>query len=79
MPVCRYFGIAVVVACLVVHMAASFSDPGTVTPDNAHLHAALYPNTGMELLWPDKECWTCQFKRPARSKHCSTCKRWVVW
>lgn len=71
----RHTGTAGALLCLALFLAASFSDPGTVTAANVAAHRALYPCDG--LLYEEKECRTCGLPRPARSKHCSACGRWA--
>lgn len=49
-----------------------FSDPGFITKSN-HSHVeSLFPYDRI-LFMPYKECTSCHFEKPARSKHCSTC------
>ncbi|GFR42447.1 hypothetical protein Agub_g3354, partial [Astrephomene gubernaculifera] len=71
-------GSAAVLTSLALFVAASASDPGTVTRHPAHLAAwgALYPLDG--ALFPPKHCPTCDLPRPARSKHCRVCNRCVA-
>uniref|UniRef100_A0A3Q3VZ07 Palmitoyltransferase n=1 Tax=Mola mola TaxID=94237 RepID=A0A3Q3VZ07_MOLML len=51
-------------------------DPGTVTKSNVsgQLHIYKYDR---RLFHPGVTCPTCQFLKPARSKHCSVCNRCV--
>ncbi|EFN58137.1 hypothetical protein CHLNCDRAFT_57008 [Chlorella variabilis] len=72
----KHTGTAGALLCLALFLAASFSDPGTVTAANVAAHRALYPCDG--LLYEEKECRTCGLPRPARSKHCSACGRCVA-
>ncbi|KAF4595871.1 DHHC zinc finger membrane protein [Ophiocordyceps camponoti-floridani] len=53
------------------------SDPGYITPDNHAYHMSLYPYD-YALFHPGNECRTCGLLKPARSKHCSICKRCVA-
>ena len=69
----HYTGTATFFLALVAFVSCSRSDPGTINPTNLHLHQALYQCDGQ--LWPEKKCTTCEFERPARSKHCRLCKR----
>jgi hypothetical protein len=69
---------ATAAACLALatFAAASFSDPGRVTPANAAALLAAYPPDG--ALFEGRRCETCGFARPGRSKHCGACGRWVA-
>lgn len=69
----RAYSLACVGISLALFVAACRSDPGTVTRANAAAHCALYPLDG--AVWPAKDCETCGFARPARSKHCRVCGR----
>lgn len=55
---------------------AIFSDPGEL--HGAQLEAALarFPDDG--LIFFGRECKTCGWKKPARSKHCSVCNRCIL-
>ncbi|KAK0707458.1 DHHC palmitoyltransferase-domain-containing protein [Lasiosphaeris hirsuta] len=55
---------------------ASFSDPGVITPANHAREMSRYP-FDFTLFHPGAECRTCALLKPARSKHCSVCKRCV--
>lgn len=57
-------------------VAATVSDPGTVTPKNAHAACQVFQPNG--LIFFEKDCPTCQLPKPARSKHCSECNRCVM-
>ncbi len=72
-PSSRYTGSAATGLCLLAFAVASLSDPGTITKDNADAHQALFAYDG-ELFSPTR-CLSCEFIKPARSKHCSTCNR----
>ncbi|GLC57570.1 hypothetical protein PLESTB_001241500 [Pleodorina starrii] len=81
-------GSASVLTSLALFLAASLSDPGTVSPSPpgaAHPAPApqqlaawhlLYPLDG--AIFPPKDCPTCRISRPARSKHCRVCNRCVA-
>lgn len=56
---------------------ACASDPGYITPQNHAYHMSLYPYDHA-LFHPGHECRTCGLLKPARSKHCSICKRCVA-
>ncbi|KAH7013437.1 DHHC palmitoyltransferase-domain-containing protein [Ilyonectria destructans] len=56
---------------------ACASDPGYITPENVNYHLSLYPYDHT-LFRPGRECQTCHLLKPARSKHCSICKRCVA-
>ncbi|PHH75206.1 hypothetical protein CDD80_2536 [Ophiocordyceps camponoti-rufipedis] len=53
------------------------SDPGYITPDNHAYYMSLYPYD-YALFHPGNECRTCGLLKPARSKHCSICKRCIA-
>lgn len=67
-----YFTIGLVVASTVL---VTFADPGTVNFGNLDAKLAQYKNNG--LIFFGKRCATCNFEKPARSKHCSVCKRCI--
>eukprot|EP00315_Gephyrocapsa_oceanica_P032215 CAMPEP_0185413650 /NCGR_PEP_ID=MMETSP1365-20130426/5174_1 /TAXON_ID=38817 /ORGANISM="Gephyrocapsa oceanica, Strain RCC1303" /LENGTH=388 /DNA_ID=CAMNT_0028016531 /DNA_START=35 /DNA_END=1201 /DNA_ORIENTATION=- len=66
-----YPAVGVAIATFV---AASFSDPGTITPANLH-RFSREPFDG--VLYRPKMCPSCMLPRPARSKHCSICNKCV--
>jgi hypothetical protein len=56
--------------------AAATSDPGYITPANHGNQMSLYPYD-FTLFHPGQKCHTCHLLKPARSKHCSVCKRCI--
>jgi hypothetical protein len=72
----RYTGTLALLACVAAFCAASFSDPGLVTRATLAGHQAAYRHDG--ITCSAKQCRTCGWVRPARSKHCSICGGWGV-
>lgn len=72
---CRWTGAAALGVCLLLMGVTSYVDPGTVTEDNEAFHCSLYAYD--DVTNTQKECETCDIKRPARSKHCKICNRCV--
>lgn len=64
---------------------ASFSDPGVIRQETLDGHLALYPP--YQPLFPMRQCGTCGFLKPARSKHVTlrhnACvarfDHWCIW
>ncbi|KND88158.1 Palmitoyltransferase SWF1 [Tolypocladium ophioglossoides CBS 100239] len=69
-------GLAVMMPYLFLYLACT-SDPGYITPENHAYHMSLYPYDHT-LFHPGNECRSCRFLKPARSKHCSICKRCIA-
>lgn len=61
---------------LFLYLACS-SDPGYITHENHAQHMSLYPYDHV-LFHPGNVCRTCHLLKPARSKHCSVCKRCIA-
>lgn len=72
--------LSVIVPIQIIWIYASYyivctANPGIVTPNNLKQHLKYYRYDG--LIYTPKDCSTCKFQKPARSKHCSLCKACV--
>ncbi|KAL2128626.1 hypothetical protein VTI74DRAFT_8927 [Chaetomium olivicolor] len=68
--------ISIILPYLFLYLSA-FSDPGYIGPQNHVPEMARYPYD-FTLFHPGAECVTCHLLKPARSKHCSVCKRCIA-
>jgi len=57
--------------------AACKSDPGMITQGMIREALKVYPCDGV-LFVEGKTCSSCNFEKPARSKHCSICKACIA-
>lgn len=70
-------GILLTVAFIIIStLLAFFSDPGVLHRADLAANLRKFPNDG--LIFFGRECSTCGWKKPARSKHCSLCNQCVV-
>ncbi|KAI5676043.1 hypothetical protein M9H77_06993 [Catharanthus roseus] len=72
----RYTSLLGVGVGIILFLLTSFSDPGTVNSENVSQYLSAYPYDNM--IFFEKDCSTCKIRRPARSKHCSVCRRCVA-
>ncbi|KAH7029506.1 DHHC palmitoyltransferase-domain-containing protein [Microdochium trichocladiopsis] len=56
---------------------AAYTDPGIISSANHARYMSHYPYD-FTLFHPGQVCKTCLLLKPARSKHCSVCKRCVA-
>lgn len=73
-PAGRWTGAAVMGITLLAFGAASVSNPGVITPANHQDHMRLYGGAAVDKR---AQCNTCNWQRPARSRHCTICKRYT--
>ncbi|CAO3642888.1 unnamed protein product [Cunninghamella blakesleeana] len=58
------------------YFIACAADPGKVNEKNVNAYIDQFPYDG--LLYIEKDCWTCNIQKPARSKHCPLCKTCIA-
>ncbi|KAK4172773.1 putative palmitoyltransferase [Triangularia setosa] len=68
--------ISIILPYIFLYLAAS-TDPGYITLSNHSQEMSRYPYD-FTLFHPGAECHTCHLLKPARSKHCSVCKRCIA-
>ena len=56
--------------------ASAAGNPGYINPENHAHQMELYPYD-FTIFHPGQSCRTCRLLKPARSKHCSICKRCI--
>lgn len=76
-PLVKVTGAIAIALPYVFLYLAAFTDPGYVTAANHVAEMARYPYD-FSLFHAGAACATCGFLKPARSKHCSVCKRCVA-
>jgi len=76
-PIHKTLGpVAIALPYIFLYLSA-FGDPGTITAHNHTREMARYPYD-FSLFRPGVECATCLLLKPARSKHCSVCKKCIA-
>lgn len=68
--------ITIVIPYALLYLACA-ADPGYITPETHAYYMSLYPYD-YAIFHPGNKCRTCHLLKPARSKHCSICKRCVA-
>ena len=71
-----YTGTLLMIICYASYFAACWMDPGSLTKDSKRedMLAAIKRFKYDGVMFEKKmKCRTCNFEKPARSKHCSTC------
>lgn len=72
----QVFGFVSIVLPYYYLYKAAYTDPGFITPQTHARDMSHYPYD-FTLFHPGQVCKTCLLLKPARSKHCSVCKRCV--
>ena len=66
----------VTLVSLYCYVKACFSDPGIITSETIKIDNEIFVHDE-SLYFKDKNCETCKFNKPARSKHCRLCNHCV--